>query len=174
MSMQRIYVGNGGQLVFIAELLFRGCNAAVPVVDKGLDVFAFRDDTAVIARVQVKTGTAERYKKGDGYHVQFAIPMKQLAQPDDPPLYYALVVRLGDHVVDCFILRRATVRDLARGPVRFASAEEDNLVLHLQCREQVLCGLVDLSEYRNAWRLLPPLQTSTGAVEETATSPPSS
>ena len=64
MSVQRNYVGQGGQQTFVAELLFRGCNAAIPFVDRGLDVFAFFDDGEEIARVQVKTGSEDRYKRG--------------------------------------------------------------------------------------------------------------
>jgi hypothetical protein len=173
MTVQRLYVGQGGQMAFIAELLFRGCNAAVPVVDVGLDVFAFRDDTALLSRVQIKTGTAERYAKGEGYRVQFAIPLKQLAHLDDPPLHYALLVRLEDHVVDCFLIGRATLWALADGPDRFGTADENNLVLTLQCRQQVICGTVDLSRYRNAWHLLAPLQAPTEAAGEAATSPSS-
>ena len=139
MSVQRNYVGQGGQQAFVADLLFRGCNAAIPFVDRGLDVFAFLDDSEEIARVQVKTGPADRYKRGDGYSVQFGIPLKQLNTADRPPLFYGLVVRLEAEVVDYFILSRKQAYSLWKGQARFGTSDEESLVLTLQCREQNAC-----------------------------------
>jgi hypothetical protein len=164
MTVQRNYVGQGGQQAFVAELLFRGCNAAMPLVDRGLDVFAFLDDSEEIARVQVKTGTADRYKRGDGYSVQFGIPLKQLNADDRPRLFYGLVVRLDAHVVDFFILSRKQLYALWKGRSRLGTSDDENLVLTLQCREHVISGEVDLTEFRNAWHLLPPFQTPAGTA----------
>ena len=40
-------------MAVMAELLFRKCNVAVPIIDLGTDTFAFRDDREEVARVQV-------------------------------------------------------------------------------------------------------------------------
>src|SRR6266436_4091999 len=99
MATQRNYTGYSGQMAVMSELLFRKCNAAIPVIDVGMDVFAFRDDREDVARIQVKAAQGTLYQKGGGYHAQFNIPMKQLEATDKPPLYYALAVRLQDQWV---------------------------------------------------------------------------
>jgi hypothetical protein len=60
------FSGGRGQMAVIAELLHRRCNATVPHVDVGTDVFAFRDDREDVARIQVKTEAGKRYKTGGG------------------------------------------------------------------------------------------------------------
>jgi hypothetical protein len=167
MSVRRTYVGQAGQMALLAELLFRGCNVAVPEVDRGLDLFAFRDDGEDVTRVQIKTGDAEAYKKGVGHSVQFSIPTNQLHARDVPPLFYGLVVRVGTQWADYFIIPRLDLAAFARRPGRFGTPSEGNLVLTLQCRDRVLCGDVDLTAYRNAWHLLPPLQTLAGTSSAT-------
>jgi hypothetical protein len=59
MAKQRTYTGSSGQMFAVAELLFRECNAAVPIIDYGMDIFAFQDDGEGIPRLQVKTGQGE-------------------------------------------------------------------------------------------------------------------
>ena len=50
-----MFSGASGQMAVKGELLHRQCNAAVPHVDVGTDLFAFRDDREEVARIQVKT-----------------------------------------------------------------------------------------------------------------------
>src|SRR5438445_13050040 len=90
------FTGGSGQMAVMGELLHRKCNAAIPLVDIGTDVFAFRDDREEVARIQVKTEAGTRYKKGKGYSAKFGVPMNQLGHTDAPPLFYALAVRLDD------------------------------------------------------------------------------
>ena len=52
-------------MAVIAELLHRRCNAAIPHVDIGMDVFAFRDDREDVARIQVKTAPETPYRKAE-------------------------------------------------------------------------------------------------------------
>jgi hypothetical protein len=156
---QRIYTGRSGQMAVMAELLFRRCNAAIPEVDVGTDVFAFHDEREEVARVQVKTAQGTRYRKVVGYSAQFGIPLKQLERPDKPPLYYALAIRLEGQYVDFLVIGRSRLNDYWNGPGQFGTPDrKGNLVLTVQFRDTVLCGEVDLSEFRNAWHLLPPLQ----------------
>jgi len=103
-------------MAVMAELLFRLCNAAIPEVDAGTDVFAFHDTREDVARVQVKTAQGTPYKKGDGHSAQFSFPLKQLERPDKPPLYYALAVRLEGVYVDFIVLERAQMNDYFNGP----------------------------------------------------------
>jgi hypothetical protein len=48
---RRPYTGRSGQMAVMAELLDRECNVAVPEIDVGEDVFAFRDGEEAIARI---------------------------------------------------------------------------------------------------------------------------
>jgi hypothetical protein len=145
-------------MAVMAELLFRKCNAAIPEVDVGTDVFAFHDTREEVARVQVKTAQGSRYRRGTGYSAQFSIPLKQLEWPDRPPLYYALAVRLEGQYVDFLIMGRAQLNDYWNGPQKFGTSDgRGNLVLTVQFRDRILSGEVDLTEYRNAWGILPPL-----------------
>jgi hypothetical protein len=154
------WTGRSGQLAVMAELVFRQCNVAIPEVDVGTDVFAFHDEREEIARVQVKSGQARRYKKEQGYTVQFALPMRQLQQPDEPELHYALAVRLEGQWVDFLLISRKEFNAYRNSERRFATENltTRELVLSMQFRPtQVLCGEVDLTGHRNAWDRLPPL-----------------
>ena len=86
------FIGRAAQLAVMAELLRLRCNAAIPEVDLGTDVFVFKDDREEVVRLQVKACTVPHaYADGSGYSARFALPMKQFDRPDDrPPLYYAL------------------------------------------------------------------------------------
>src|SRR5438132_6482989 len=88
------FSGSSGQMAVMGELLERKCNAAIPLVDVGTDVFAFRDNREEVARIQVKTATGKPYKKTKGYVADFRIPIDQLKRTDAPALFYALAVRL--------------------------------------------------------------------------------
>jgi hypothetical protein len=146
-------------MAVIAELLIRRCNAAIPEVDVGMDVFAFLDEREEVARIQVKTAQGEKYKRGDGYSAQFSIPLKQLEQPDKPPLYYVLATRLEERFADFIVIGRSQLWDYWDSPKRFGTRDkEGNLVLTVQFRERVLCGEVDLTDFRGAWNILPPIQ----------------
>ena len=88
------FTGRAAQLAVMAELLRLGCNAAIPEVDVGTDVFAFKDNREEIVRLQVKSCTVPKeYADKSGYSATFVLPMKQFRRLDDrPPLYYALAV----------------------------------------------------------------------------------
>src|SRR5438067_12031013 len=92
------YTGRSGQLAVMAELLMLKCNVAIPEVDRGKDVFAFKEGRVEVAHIQVKTAKGNAYKKEAGYSARFSIPKKELRGPGaQPPLYYALAARLeGD------------------------------------------------------------------------------
>jgi hypothetical protein len=154
----RAFTGRSGQMAVVSELLARQCNAAVPEVDVGTDVFAFHDEREDVARVQVKTARGVRYADGSGYSAQFSIPLKQLDRPDTPPLFYTFVVRLDDEYVEFLIVERVRLQGYWNGERRFGSKDnQGNLVLKVQFRETVLCGEVDLSGHRSDWHALPPL-----------------
>lgn len=160
MAGQRSHTGYGGQLAVMSELLFRKCNAAVPIIDDGLDVFAFSKDQDLVARLQVKAAQAEQYKKEEGYRAVFHIPLKQLRRLDYPPLYYALASRFEGRWVDFLVIKRAVLFALWNEH-DFGTEDKRNneLVITVRFRpNQVLCGEADLTTFRNAWESLPPFQ----------------
>ncbi len=167
MDAQRNYTGYSGQMAVMAELLFRKCNAAIPVIDVGTDVFAFRDDREDVARIQVKAAQGKPYKAGGGYSAQFNIPMKQLKATDKPPLYYALAVRLGDQWVSFLVISRSQLKNLweTKRPFGIENAASGELALQVKYRPdpdhagelKVRCGDVELDDYLDAWEELPPL-----------------
>ncbi len=170
------FSGSSGQMAVMGELLHRKCNAAIPLVDVGTDVFAFRDDREEVARIQVKTEPGKHYKQGEGYSATFKIPKKQLGRTDDPPLFYALAVRLDDGWGSIIVISRAKLQKLWNQGLGSGNEKAHTLQLHIQFRpreeevaavevevadDQVLearCGEFDLTNYINAWESLPPLK----------------
>jgi hypothetical protein len=169
------FTGGSGQMAVMGELLHRKCNAAIPHVDVGTDVFAFRDDREEVARIQVKTAQGVPYKKGNGYHAQFNVPMDQLRRTDAPPLFYALAVRREHGWGHFIVISRSKLHDLWNEGCGSVDKNE-NLRLNIRFRpdekaaeagreesknEQELrapCGMVDLTDYINTWENLPPLK----------------
>lgn len=164
------FTGGSGQMAVMGELLHRECNAALPIIDIGMDVFAFRDDREEVARIQDKTATAKRYKKADGYVADFRLPTDQLRRINTPPLYYALAVRLESGWGGIVVINRAILQELRENgcgsEIRDPTGKSE-LKLYIKFRtgavagEQRLtafCGDIDLSQYVNAWESLPPLK----------------
>jgi hypothetical protein len=147
-------------MAVMAELLLRGCNAAIPEVDHGTDVFAFLEEREDSARIQVKTAHGKLYKNGDGYNAQFHVPTIQLRRPEPPDLYYALAVRLNHGWGDYLVIGRKNLNELWNGEEGFGTLPPSNdLRLNVCFRpDRVTCGAVDLTGYRNAWHKLPPLR----------------
>jgi hypothetical protein len=157
------FTGSSGQMAVIGELLHRKCNAAIPLIDVGTDVFALRDDREEVARIQVKTAQGQRYRKQKGYYARFSIPKEQLGRADSPPLYYALAVRLDDAWGSYLVISRAKFVELWNAGLGSGSEGSPNLQMHVQFREngqasRAICGQFDLSEFINAWNDLPPLR----------------
>ncbi len=164
-------------MAVMGELLHRKCNAAIPHVDVGTDVFAFRDDREEVARIQVKTARGSRYKKGrKGYSAKFGIPMDQLRRTGNPPLFYALAVRLDKGWGSFIVLSRTKLLELSDVGLGSRNKTSGDLELYVQFRpdaeenesgngeaekEQELrafSGEFDLTNYINAWESLPPLK----------------
>jgi hypothetical protein len=164
------FSGGSGQMAVIGELLHRKCNAAIPHVDVGTDVFAFRDDREEVARIQVKTSPGTRYKTGKGYSAKFGIPMKQLGRADNPQLFYALAVRLENGWGKFVVISRAKLKELWDAGCGSENHDSGDLVLHIQFRPNeeepkksepelnAKCGTFDFKDYIDAWESLPPLK----------------
>jgi hypothetical protein len=162
------FIGRAAQLAVMAELLRLRCNAAIPEVDLGTDVFVFQDGREEVVRLQVKACTVPRaYADGSGYSAKFALPMKQFDRLDDyPPLYYALAVLRDDRWADFLVVSRARLQSYYNGDKPFGSLNKskrkNELVITVEFRAEVKCSGQDLTDCRNAWQSLPPLQSSPG------------
>lgn len=158
------FTGRAAQLAVMAELLRLRCNAAIPEVDLGTDVFAFKDDREEVVRIQVKACTVPRnYADGSGYSAKFALPMRQFRHPvDRPPLYYALAVLRDGKWGDFLVVSRARLQSYSneKGKTQFGSfnRKQDELGITVEFRDEVECSERDLTDCRNAWKSLPPLQ----------------
>src|SRR5205823_3048169 len=124
----------------------------------------------------VKTAPGQRYKKRKGYHAKFGIPMVQLERPDNPPLFYALVVRLDDGWGSMIVISRAKLQELWNDGLGSENKRSGDLELYIQFRPQgaeeeaeaegaedepaleARCGKFDLTGYLNAWESLPPVK----------------
>lgn len=169
------FTGGSGQMAVIGELLHRRCNAAIPHIDVGTDVFAFQDAREDVARIQVKTATGTWYKKRNGYSAKFEVPMAQLARTDAPPLFYAFAVRLGNGWGNFIVISRTKLKALWNDGCGSENGKSGALELHIQFRpsEKLVgggvsannqsnmharCGKFNLTEFENAWEDLPPLK----------------
>lgn len=106
------YFGRAGEFYAMSELLLRGWNVAVPVVDVGDDVFVIADNDKTTYRVQVKTAAVRMVAP---YLAQFTLSRRQLAQPLNIELIYFFLVRIEDYW-RCLVIPRVEL-DLLR--VRF-------------------------------------------------------
>ena len=156
------FIGRAAQMAVMAELLQLHCNVAIPEVDLGTDVFVFKDDREEVVRLQVKACTVPRiYLDGSGFSAKFSLPMRQIRRGEDrPPLYYALAVLRDRKWADFIVVSRSVLFAYYNGSERFGYFDQtnDDLVLTIGFRDQVKCSKQDLTKYRNAWTLLPPLQ----------------
>jgi hypothetical protein len=128
------FTGGSGQMAVMSELLHRRCNAAIPHVDIGTDVFAFRDDREDVARIQVKTAPGKRYKNGKGYSAKFGVKMTQLGRTDTPPLYYALAARLEKVWGSFIIISRTKLQELWNEGCGSENSRSGDLELYIQFR----------------------------------------
>ncbi|HVC95841.1 MAG TPA: hypothetical protein VND64_19275 [Pirellulales bacterium] len=156
------FTGRAGQLAVMSELLRLRCNAAIPEIDLGTDVFVFKDDREEVIRLQVKACAAPYvYTDGSGYSATFALPMKHFRRLDDrPPLYYALAVLREGRWVDFLVVSRARLQSYHNSKNKFGSFDRinDDLKITVEFRAKVECSGQDLTDCRNAWDSLPPLQ----------------
>ncbi len=172
------YTGRAGQQAFIAQVLLRFGNAAVPVVDVGTDVVVLSDPKPLYARVQVKTARMVREPDG-GYSAQFSLPLDQLTAADEPPLYFALVIRDAEAntFLDFVIVSRADVRRYHDGIPAFGYLDRTNNALKLKVKvaagesRRVSSRQVELTRHRNDWNALPPLRPPPAQAAASADGP---
>ncbi len=92
----------------MSELLLRGWNVAVPVVDVGDDMFVIDDRDKTTYRVQVKSS---RIEDDSARAVSFNLSRRQLSSPQEIELFYMLLVRTS-RTWRSFVVSRTRLDDI--------------------------------------------------------------
>jgi len=85
--------GASAQWGVISEVMRRGFNVALPVVDSGDDFYVMRDRGGIYARVQVKSRKASWSVPRSSLRADFRVPVRQLRRPHHPELLYVFALR---------------------------------------------------------------------------------
>jgi hypothetical protein len=97
MADKKTHFGRAGEYFAMSELLLRGWNVAVPVVDVGDDVFVIDDNDKTTRRLQVKTSETEPVKTragAMGVRARFTLSRVQLSTAQQIELFYMLLLRV--------------------------------------------------------------------------------
>jgi hypothetical protein len=180
MSEKKTHFGRAGEYFAMSELLLRGWNVAVPVVDIGDDVFVIDDNDKTTWRLQVKAARAERTDRGVA-KAKFKLSRQQLRTPLQIELFYMLLVRDGDgwrflvlprdklfRAREDFVEARRLVRGSGRPPVADHEAKGDGLLLEIEIAgTRADAWGCSLSEFLDQWpAALPELLASLGAGQD--------
>jgi hypothetical protein len=93
-SDKRTHFGRAGEFFAMSELLLRGWNVAVPVVDVGDDVFVIDDRDKTTLRVQVKSSRVQPSQStARPASVSFTLSRTQLSSIQEIELLYMLMIR---------------------------------------------------------------------------------
>lgn len=115
---QSSYSGKAGQRAVVAEVMFRGYNAAIPEVDVGDDIWVFDDASQGLIQVQVKTAK-KKQPYADGFSAAYNIPGPQLRGSSSGLFVYVFVARIADDWAFVLISRL----DLQRERTEFEDRE---------------------------------------------------
>lgn len=163
----------------MSELLLRGWNVAVPVVDIGDDVFVIDDNDKTTHRLQVKSATPDSTSDGI-VKASFKLSRKQLREQQAVELFFMLLVREPDRwsflVVprvdlskarDAFVDQPRASTQRGRPPVGDDAAKTDDLTLSVVITGEGVTGWgADLAQYFGRWpRALAPVIGGPGAVQ---------
>ena len=168
MSEKKTHFGRAGEFFAMSELLLRGWNVAVPVVDVGDDVFVIDDNDKTTWRLQVKASERTRGGEGEGAarateEFCYSLSRKQLRTFQPVELFYMLMMRL-ERSWRFLVIPREVLSEIrksfveaeregpGRPPVADAAAKTDVLTLKLELREGEVRGWgVSLAAYLDQW-----------------------
>lgn len=162
MGIDAQYAGTTGVTWIKQRLLDRGWNVATPMVDVGDDLFVFRRAATDLARLQIKTGSAE--DRDYGYSTRFMVRRDRIHASLDTPLFFLFLVDLGDDRGPTLTFPQSDFRDLVDDQNMGSETSETALQLYLGYRrgddgiEKILCSDIDVTEYADDLSYWPPLE----------------
>lgn len=149
LTAESSFVGKAGEYAVASELLFRGFNVSMMVVDKGVDVVAEKDRHYF--HLQVKTTIATR-----GESCRFKLDRAAFDRNDRTSSFYVLVIR--DRVSPsqlAIVLPATQLRTwMARGVLNGESAAISLRVERNGSSGMLLNGSASLDEFVNAYELI--------------------
>jgi hypothetical protein len=164
-STKPSHFGTAGEFFAMSELLLRGWNVAVPVIDVGDDVFVIDDADKTTWRVQVKSAMATRSERGSSATLKahFTLSRSQLGAGHDMELFYMLMIRVDRAwrflVIprkELFAIHRRFVEaprsGRGRPPVATVDAKNDKLALDVTLDQSGAFGWnTSLSAFLEQW-----------------------
>jgi hypothetical protein len=185
MADKKTHFGRAGEYFAMSELLLRGWNVAVPVVDVGDDVFVIDDNDKTTWRLQVKAAEGEAVPEanGGGVKAKFTLSRVQLRTGQPIELFFMLVVRHQRRWRLLIVPRLAlfNIRDAyveagkeregpGRRPVGDDSAKTDALGIEVVIKDAEAEGWdAPLAAFLDQWpEELAPVPTGPGAVGRAA------
>lgn len=173
-SEKTTHFGRAGEYAAMSELLLRGWNVAVPVVDIGDDVFVINDNDKTTFRVQVKSAYAMLVEQ-NVWTASFNLSRAQLRAQQQVELFYMLMVRI-DACWRFLVIPRQRLFDIhdahvsappggrGRPPKTHDAASTDGLSLEVRSdRGDITAWRQSLQEYFDAWpETLPLLDAGPG------------
>jgi len=181
MAEKKTHFGRAGEYFAMSELLLRGWNVAVPVVDVGDDVFMIDDNDKTTLRLQVKA--ADEVAEEDGVTAKFTLSREQLRTPQQVELFFMLLIRLKASAKwHFFVLPRedlaaihkmyveAGARRKGRGrrPLAHDAAKTDALGLEVKLKDGEATGWgKPMTAYLDCWpKKLDPVEGGPGAIKQ--------
>jgi hypothetical protein len=172
MMEKKTHFGRAGEFYAMSELLLRGWNVAVPVVDIGDDVFVVDDNDKTTRRLQVKSSrivdkSAAGEAPGTLVQATFNLSREQLRTQQVIELFYMFLIRLTGPERWRFLviprddlsgIREAHVtgtgqpRGPGRRPLRDDQASGDTLTLNIDLSANEASGWkTSLNAYLDQW-----------------------
>jgi hypothetical protein len=162
----------------MSELLLRGWNVAVPVVDVGDDVFVIDDNDKTTRRIQVKSSRAQHDPETNSSSVSYTISRTQLRTGQEIELYYMLMVRERQHWryfviarIELARLHSRFVKSVRSGPGRrpktHDDAKTDSLTMTISLGDEPRVWGVSLTKFESWPDDLPELADGPGRVRRT-------
>lgn len=177
MAGKTTHFGRAGEFFAMSELLLRGWNVAVPVVDVGDDVFVIDDNDKTTYRLQIKSAEAE--ETSGIVRAKFTLSRMQLRTPQGIELFYLFLARVSDRWRFVLVPREelAGIRDKlevaprsgpGRPPVSDSQARTDDVSFTIEIDDTGASGWsAALDQYLDQWpKELPPLFTGPGARKQ--------
>jgi hypothetical protein len=111
----------------MAELCRRGDNVSIPEIDIGDDIFVLDNEKGSSWRIQVKTASGVKQKKGNRFRCQFNIDAKHVSNQAGGGTHYVLVGSCDENWL-FIVIEKAVLRDRVKNQ-KWGSPTADRYVL---------------------------------------------